>query len=129
MLRRILRFHQISIFILIFIFASLGLQCFIAVPRLLLVVASGNCSLLQCMGFSLLWPLVVEQRLQQLWHVGCGCCSQAPGHRLDSCGGPAELLHSMRDFPSQGSKPCLLQWQADSLPLSLQGSPLSLFFS
>ena len=72
--------------------------------------------------------LVVEQRLQQLWHVGCGCCPQAPGHRLDSCGGPAELLHSMRDFPSQGSKPCLLQWQADSLPLSLQGSPLSLFF-
>ena len=72
--------------------------------------------------------LVVEQRLQQLWHVGSGCCSQAPGHRLDSCGAPAELLHSMRDFPSQGSKPCLLHWQADSLPLSLQGSPLSLFF-
>ena len=34
-------------------------------------------------------------------------------------------------FPDQGSNPCLLHWQADSLPLSHQGSPaiglLSLF--
>ena len=27
-------------------------------------------------------------------------------------------------FPDQGSNPCLLHWQADSLPLSHQGSPL-----
>ena len=27
-------------------------------------------------------------------------------------------------FPTQGSNPCLLHWQADSLPLSYQGSPL-----
>ena len=26
-------------------------------------------------------------------------------------------------FPDQGSNPCLLHWQADSLPLSHQGSP------
>ena len=26
-------------------------------------------------------------------------------------------------FPSQGSNPCLLHWQADSLPLRHQGSP------
>ena len=26
-------------------------------------------------------------------------------------------------FPGQGSNPCLLHWQADSLPLSHQGSP------
>ena len=31
-------------------------------------------------------------------------------------------------FPDQGSNPCLLHWQADSLPLSQQGSlPFSLF--
>ena len=27
-------------------------------------------------------------------------------------------------FPDQGSNPCLPHWQADSLPLSPQGSPL-----
>ena len=27
-------------------------------------------------------------------------------------------------FPHQGSTPCLLHWQADSLPLCHQGSPL-----
>ena len=26
-------------------------------------------------------------------------------------------------FPDRGSNPCLLNWQADSLPLSHQGSP------
>ena len=32
-------------------------------------------------------------------------------------------------FPNQGSNPCLLHWQADSLPLSHQGSPVQLLFS
>ena len=27
-------------------------------------------------------------------------------------------------FPDQGSNPCLLHWQVDSLPLNHQGSPL-----
>ena len=31
-------------------------------------------------------------------------------------------------FPNQGSKPCLLHWQADSLPLSHQGSPRILIY-
>ena len=30
-------------------------------------------------------------------------------------------------FLDEGSKPCLLHWQADSLPLSHQGSPISYF--
>ena len=30
-------------------------------------------------------------------------------------------------FPDQGSNPCLLHWQADSLPLSHQGSPPTQF--
>ena len=29
-------------------------------------------------------------------------------------------------FPDQGSNPCLLHWQVDSVPLSHQGSPLFL---
>ena len=29
-------------------------------------------------------------------------------------------------FPTQGSNPCLLHWQADPLPLSHQGSPVCL---
>ena len=29
-------------------------------------------------------------------------------------------------FPDQGSNPCLLHWQVDSLPLSHQGSPQSI---
>ena len=31
-------------------------------------------------------------------------------------------------FPYQGSNPCLMHWQADSLPLSHQGSPVVSFF-
>ena len=41
-------------------------------------------------------------------------------HRL-SCSESCEI------FPNQGSNLCLLRWQADSLPLSHQGSPLNYF--
>ena len=34
----------------------------------------------------------------------------------------------MQVFPDQGLNPCLLHWQADSLPLSHQGSPLRNIF-
>ena len=91
-------------------------------------------------GFLCLWPggalsscelptvvasLVAERRLwvhrlQQLRLRSC-----APGlwstdlvvvaHRL-SC------LKAAGIFPDQGPNPCLLHWQADSLPLSHQGS-------
>ena len=37
------------------------------------------------------------------------------------CEGAMGLLQGI--FPTQGSKPHLLHWQADSLPLSHQGSP------
>ena len=39
-------------------------------------------------------------------------------NRLNSCGTQACGI-----FPDQGSNPCLLLWQVDSLPLSHQGSP------
>ena len=42
--------------------------------------------------------------------------SRALGHRLNRCEAGGSLL------PDQGSSPCLLPWQADSLPPSHQGS-------
>ena len=42
--------------------------------------------------------------------------------------GSVAVAHSLSTacgiFPDQGSTPCLLHWQADSLPLRHQGSPL-----
>ena len=42
--------------------------------------------------------------------------------RLSNCGSRAQLLRGI--FPDQGSNPCPLHWQADSQPLSHQGSPI-----
>ena len=69
----------------------------------------------QCMGFSL------QSRGSR--HVDSGCGSQAWEHRLvvvalKLCCSAAGGL-----FPGQGSNPWILHWQADSLPLSHQGSP------
>ena len=44
-------------------------------------------------------------------------------HRLSSCGTWTLWLTSMWDLPGSGVELCLLHWQADSLPLSHQGSP------
>ena len=52
-------------------------------------------------------------------------CSQHGGssHIRDRTRGTrAQLLTAWGLFPHQGSNPCLLHWQADSLPLSHQGS-------
>ena len=54
--------------------------------------------------------LVVEHRLWGAW------ASVAVARGL-SCSTACGI------FPDQGSNPCLLQWQMDSLPLSHQGSP------
>ena len=51
------------------------------------------------------------------------CGSQALEHRLRSCGTRASLLLGCGIFPDQESNSCLLSWQAESLPLSHQGSP------
>ena len=51
------------------------------------------------------------------------------GNRLNSCGTQVYLLHSMWYLPGPGLNLCPLHWQADSLPLSHQGSPsLSFMF-
>ena len=91
-------------------------------------VVSRARSLLRCAGFSLWWLLLSqimssrECRLQQLWLIGSvvvapkfySTVSTVVVHRL-SCSAAYGML------PDQELNPCLLYWQADSLPLS-QGS-------
>ena len=56
------------------------------------------------------------------------CSSQALRHSLNSCGPQLGCSAACGTFPDQGSNPCLLHWQADSLPLSHPGSPPVLIF-
>ena len=55
-------------------------------------------------------------RAQESWPQVLENGSAAVGHRL-SCSTACGI------FPDQGLNPCLLHWQADSLPRSHQGSP------
>ena len=65
--------------------------------------------------------LIVEPGFQAPGLSSCG--SQAPEHSLNKVHGLG-CSAACRVFPDQGLNPCLLHWQADSLPLSHQGSPL-----
>ena len=103
------------------------------------LVSKNNSLVLGCAGSPLLGRLLSSCRvwashcralgLQELLHVGS--VVEAPGlwstdsvvvvHRLNcskACG----------IFPDEGSNLCLLHWQANSLPLSHQGSPVFFFF-
>ena len=51
-----------------------------------------------------MWLLACRAQAQNLWHMS--------------------LAVACEIFPEQESNPFLLQWQADSLPLSYQGSPV-----
>ena len=89
-------------FFFCFFSAVLGLHCCVGFS---VVVASSSYALLWCTGFSCCeaqTPVVAVARLN---------CSKACGI-----------------LPDQGWNPCLLHWQADSLPLSHQGSPLRSYF-
>ena len=92
----------------------------------------GEWWLLSSCGASLLqWLLLLQRtdsralRLQKLWHVSSlvadprlwSTSSAVVAHRL-SCSGTCGI------FLDQESNLCLMHWQADSLPLSHQGSPL-----
>ena len=75
-----------------------------------------------CSGFS-------GYRAPALEHAGFSSCgSRALEHKLRSCG-PQHVGCVIRCsiacgiFSNQQSKPRLLHWQEDSLPLSYQGSP------
>ena len=62
--------------------------------------------------------------LQQLKHVGS--VGWLPGSITVVLGLSYCLAHGI--FPDQGSNPCLPHRQADSLPLSHQGSPSTRFY-
>ena len=89
--------------------ALLGLHCCLGFPYLR---RAGSTLYLQCSSFSLqwfLWLLSTGSRVQAPWlWLARAYCSEACGIFLD-----------------QGSNLCLLPWQADSLPLSHQGTTLS----
>ena len=116
-------------FFLFLVLAELGLRFCVGFS---LASASGATLELQCLGFSLWWLL-------WLWSTG------SRAHGLSSCGTWAQWLW-LPGFRAQAQSlwrmglvvlrhvgsfwseidPCLLHWQADSLPLSHQGSPSTL---
>ena len=112
------KFLSFSPFLLIFDCAgSLWL------PGFSLVSSSRGCSLILVCGLlTVVASLVSEHRLQGAWASEVAAPklqttgSTVAAHRL-SCSPACGL------FPDQGSDPRLLHWQADSLPLSHQGSP------
>ena len=98
-----------------------------------LAVERGGYSLTAVSGLLLAVAYLMEQRLQgtkssvAATHGLSSCGSPALEHRLQSGGTQAQLLtQACGIFLDQGSNPCLLHWQAESLPLNHQGSPLSL---
>ena len=108
----------------------LGVHCCLGFS---LVVASGGYFLGAVLGLFVAGVSLVGEH----GCMGFSCCSTwAQQLRLlDSrvLLRVAALERKLRDlwdlFPDQGSNPCLLHWQADSLPLSHQGSPGTRVFS
>ena len=85
---------------------------FFSLRGLSLVAASGGHSSSRCAGLSLSWPLL----LRSTGSRRAGLAIVAHGlSRSAACG----------ILPDQGSNPCPLHWQADSQPLSHQGSPVT----
>ena len=90
-------------------------RVFIAVLELLPVVENRGCSLWRRGHFSL--RQLLSLRAQALGAHGLRrCSSRVPEHRL-------RRPVARGILPDQGSNPCLLRQQADSLPLSHEGSP------
>ena len=108
-----LRSFLFLFFKLIYLLIYLFLLCwvFVSVRGLSPVVASGGHSSSWCAGFSLSRPLLLRSTGSR--RAG----SVVVAHGL-SCSAACGI------FPDQGSNPCPLHWQADSQPLSHQGSPL-----
>ena len=116
---------SLSLFFKIFIYlllALLGLHCCAGSS---LVQRAGATLNLWCVSISLWWFFFGTSGFR---HMGFSVV--APG--LKSTGSVVmenrlccPLARGI--FPDQGLNPCLLHWQADSLPLSHQGSPWLLF--
>ena len=95
-------------------------------------VANGDCSQVAELGLLIaVASLVAEHRFQGIWASVVatrglsGYSSWALQGWLNSCGTRAELLLSMWDLPGSEMNPCLLYWQAASLLLGHQGSPMA----
>ena len=107
--------------------AVVGLCCFVGFSLVAVSESYSTVAVLELLPGEA--SLVVEQRLSGAWASGVAagvlssCGSRAAEHRLSSCDTWAQLLHSMWDLPRQGTNPCILHRQTDSLPLSHQGSP------
>ena len=83
---------------------------FVSVRGLSLVVASGGHSSSRCAGLSLSRHLLLRSTVSR--RAGSVIVAHGP-----SCSAACGI------FPDQGLNPCPLHWQADSQPLSHQGSP------
>ena len=102
------------VFIYLFIYLFLWLcWVFVSVRGLSPVAASGGHSSSRCAGLSLSWPLLLRSTGSR--RAGSVVVPHGP-----SCSAACGI------FPDQGSSPCPLHWQADSLPLRHQGSPTNL---
>ena len=100
-------------FIFIYLFFWLC-WVFVSVRGLSLIVASGGHSSSWCAGLSLSRPLSLRS-------TGSRCAGSVIVAHGPSCSAACGI------FPDQGSNLCPLHWQADSQPLSHQGSPGSFF--
>ena len=89
---------------------------FVSVRGLSLVAASGGHSSSRCAGLSLSQPLFLRSTGSR--RAGSAAVAHGPSCSV-ACG----------IFPGQGSNPCPLHRQADSQPLSHQGSPGLHFFA
>ena len=91
-----------------------------------LVPASQGYSLVaQCTRFSLWWLLLWSTGSRCTGFSRCGlssCGSWILEHRLSSVAHRLSFSEACEVFLDQGLNPSLLHWQADSLPLSHQGS-------
>ena len=111
----------ISVFLCSFIFGCAGSSCCAQASS---GCGKRGCSSLPCVGFSRWWLLL-------FWNMGSRACTLRCLRLLGSRAQAQWLWHlslvalqSCGIFPDQGSNPWLLHWQADSLPLRHQESPL-----
>ena len=120
-------FREKSIFLFIYFCCARSLW----LRRLSLVAVSGD--------YSLVWRLGFSCEIQAPGYSGFSSCStwaqylRLPGSRawLQALEHGSEVvIHGLSCsevcgiFPPQGSNPCHLHWQLDSLPTSHQGSPI-----
>ena len=97
----------------------LGLHCCVGA----LAVVSRGCSLLQCMGFSLWWLLLLQSTgSRQMGFRSCSLKTLKLGSLVVQYRLSCSAAHGM--FLDQGSNPCPLYRPVDSYPLYHQGITL-----